>query len=69
MANREVVLNHDRIRNPQTITKVVSDAFKAQGMSIHKNDCLDIIDDHSGGGRRIYKVKKAKYFDMGRNHG
>lgn len=62
MANKEVTLRHDQIRDPQTITKVVSDAFKEQvGCDIHKNDCVEIADDFSAG-KRVYKLKKVKFF-------
>jgi len=62
MAKKEVVVSHDSIRDPQRITKVVSDAFREQAdCDIHKNDCVDIQDDFSTG-RRIYKLKKVKYF-------
>ena len=66
MALKEVVVSHKDISNSQTITKVVSDAFKEQAdCDIHKHDCMDIQDDFSAG-KRIYKLKKVKYFDFGR---
>ena len=61
MANKEVVLKHKDISNSQTITKVVSDAFKEHGLDLHKNDCVEIADDFSTG-RRIYKLKNTKFF-------
>jgi len=61
MANKEVVIDHDRIRNPQTITQVVTEEFKKQGLNPHKNDCMDLQDDFSKG-KRIYKLKKVKLF-------
>lgn len=62
MAKKEVVVDHDKIRDPQTITDVVQRAFKDQAdCDIHKNDCVDIQDDFSSG-KRIYKLKKVKYF-------
>jgi len=62
MANKEVVLKHTDISNSQTITKVVANAFKEQAdCDIHKNDCVEIADDFSTG-RRIYKLKKVRYF-------
>ncbi len=61
MANKEIVVNHDDIRNPQTITKVVSDAFKAQKVDIHKNDCVEIVDDNRAR-KRVYTVKNVKFF-------
>ena len=61
MSDKEVTVSYDSIRNPQTITKVVNDACKAQGLDIHKNDVLSIEDD-SGAGKRVYKFKSRKLF-------
>jgi hypothetical protein len=62
MANKEVVVSHKDIQDPQKITRVVEDAFKEQaGCDAHKNDCVDLVDDFSTG-RRIYKLKKVKFF-------
>ena len=60
MAKKEVSLPFDKIRDPQTITKVVSDAFKEQGLDVHANEC-EQVDDHSSQ-RRIYKIKSRKFF-------
>ena len=61
MANKEVVIDHDKIRNSQTITKVVTDEFKKHGLNPHKNDCMEMYDDHSAG-KRVYKLKSHKLF-------
>ena len=61
MSHKEIQISHDKILDPQSITKVVSDAFKEQGTNIHTNDCVDMVDDFSAG-KRIYKVKKVKFF-------
>ena len=61
MANKEIVIEHDRLRNSQTITKVVSDEFKKHGLNIHKNDCMELSDDF-GKSKRVYKLKNIKMF-------
>jgi len=61
MANKEITVNHNQIRDPQTITKVVSDAFRRQGVNIHKNDCVELVDDFSAS-KRVYKIKNMKFF-------
>lgn len=58
---KEIVIDHDKIRDSQTITKVVSEAFKKEGLNIHKNDCLTMEDDHTTG-KRYYKLKNTKFF-------
>jgi len=61
MADKEVVIDHARLKDPQKITQVVTEEFKRQGVNPHKNDCVDLQDDFSAG-KRIYKLKKVKYF-------
>jgi len=39
--------------------------FKENDLDIHKNEVVDITDDHDAEVRR-YKVRKVKYFDMGK---
>lgn len=61
MADKEISLPFDRISNSQTINKVVADEMKQRGLDIHKNECSDMVDDHSQQ-RRIYKFKSRKFF-------
>lgn len=65
MSLKEIQISHDKLRDSQTITKVVSDAFKERDLNAHKNDCVELVDDFSAG-KRIYKLKKQVFFDMGR---
>ena len=60
MARNEIVIDHERLRNPETITKVVSDEFKARGLDIHRHEATT-EDDHSRG-KRVYKIKSTKFF-------
>ena len=61
MANKEIVIDHDKIRNSQTITQVVTEEFKKHGLNPHKNDCVEMQDDDKAG-KRIYKLKNVKFF-------
>jgi len=62
---KEIQVSHEKLSDPQTITEVNKRAFKEAGLDIHKNDVVELIDDHSKG-KRIYKIKNTKFFDMGR---
>lgn len=63
MADKEIVIDHELIRNPQTITQVQEKAFKDHGLDMHANEVNEIIDDHKAG-KRILKVKNTKYFTV-----
>jgi hypothetical protein len=65
MAHKEIRIKHERLRNPETITQVNENAFKENDLDIHKNEVDELVDDHKRG-ERIYKVRKVKFFDMGR---
>ena len=65
MADKEIRIPFDEIRDPQTITQRNIRAFKENDMSIHHNDVLSLTDDHSRK-QRILKIKKVRFFDMGR---
>jgi len=65
MAKKELRIGFDKISNPQTITRENIRLFKEHGLDTKKNEVDEIVDDHSTG-QRIYKVRKVKYFDMGR---
>ena len=61
MADKEIVLDHKDIENPQTITEVQSRAFKERGLDLLKDDVKERIDDFSTG-KRILKVKAPKKY-------
>jgi len=60
MPRKEITIPHKNLRDPQTITRVVSDAFKEHGLDIHRHEA-DHADDHATG-RRIYKIKNVKFY-------
>ena len=64
MALKEIHVPFDQVSNPQTITKVNKKLFADRDMDIHKNEVVDLIDDYSMQ-KRVYKIRKVKYFDMG----
>jgi hypothetical protein len=68
MSLKEISVDHSKIRNPQTITGVVEKEFAKNGIDIHRNECVDIKDDHSAG-KRIYKLKNVKYFGSWKHRG
>jgi len=59
----EIIINHNEIANPQTITDVMERKFQAKGLNIHVNEVTDLQDDHKKGVRKI-TVKGTKYFMM-----
>ncbi len=66
MANKEIIIPHSEIQNPQTITDVNRRAFKEAGLDIHKHDVREMHDDHTRG-VRVMKIKKpTRYFFMGK---
>lgn len=65
MAKKELRIGFDRIRDPQTITQENARLFKENDLDIKTNEVDSITDDHSTK-QRIYKIRKVKYFDMGR---
>lgn len=64
MADKEIVIDHELIRNPQTITQIQERIFNEHGVDMHKHEVNELIDDHDAG-KRILKVKNKKYFIMG----
>ena len=60
MARKEITIAHDRLRDPQTITKVVSDEFAQRGLDIHRHEASH-EDDHRAG-TRVYKIKSVKFY-------
>lgn len=61
MADTEIHVDFDKIRDPQTITQENIKMFKSKGLDIHKNEVNEIVDDHKKQ-KRIYKIKNVKYF-------
>ena len=58
---KEFLIKHDKIKDPQTITKVQEAEFKKHGVDMHINDVMELEDDHDKGVRRL-KIKNTKYF-------
>lgn len=68
MASRkEIVIDHERLRDPNTITPITQKAFKDAGFDIHRDEATT-EDDH-GKGKRVYKIRNVRYFDLGRKSG
>jgi hypothetical protein len=65
LANKEIRIPHDKIKDTQTITKVTTDAMKEAGCDIHVNEVSDIQDDFKAR-ERILSVEKRHYFTVGR---
>lgn len=59
---KEVVIPHTKIRDPQTITQVQTDAMARQGLDIHRDEVTEITDDHDHGTRRLKVRAPTKYF-------
>ena len=66
MAKRELVIPHDQISDPQTITERNEQAFKEAGLDMHRHE-VDSLEDDFKKGVRILKVRNVKYFDLGRS--
>jgi hypothetical protein len=60
----EIIISHDKIRDPQSITDVMEREFKAKDMDIHQHEVTHLEDDHKRGVRKI-TVKNTKYFTVG----
>ena len=56
---------YSKLGGSQEITQNNVRLFKENDLDIHKNEVVDITDDHDAEVRR-YKVRKVKYFDMGK---
>jgi len=59
--NKEIHVPFSQINDSRTITSVNKKLFAERDMDIHKNEAVDIIDDHSAQ-KRVYKIRKVKYF-------
>ena len=65
MAGKEVIVPHEELSDPNTITQVNEKMFKDNDLNIHTNEVEDITDDFQRKVRR-YKIRNTRYFDMGR---
>ena len=65
MADKEVRIDFERIRDPDKVTEVNVQEFKKRGLDIHRHDVIELIDDHSRK-VRVLKIRDRKYFDLGR---
>ena len=65
---REFRIDHDKISDPQMITKANVKAFKEQGLDIHRHEVERLEDDH-GKKQRVYRVKNTKYYGSWKHRG
>ena len=61
MANKEIHIPIETIRDPQTITAVNKKLIAENDMDIHKNEVVKLEDDHTLG-KRVIRLRKVKYF-------
>lgn len=59
MANVEIRIPHDKIRDSQTLTQVQRRAYKDRGLDMSMNDVVS-LDDDFGRKERVIKVKGNK---------
>ncbi|MCH7557722.1 MAG: hypothetical protein IIB56_09740 [Planctomycetes bacterium] len=59
--SKEILIDHDEIRDSQTITGVIERKFKERGLNIHMNDVERLYDDHDKK-VRVLTIKNTKYF-------
>jgi len=59
--NKEIQVPFSKINDSRTITAVNKRLFAERDMDIHKNEAVDIIDDHAAQ-KRVYKIRNVKYF-------
>ena len=65
MARKEVRIDHDRLRNPETVEKVLQGELKKHGLDVHRHetDFEDVFtDDTRSKGHRVFKTKNVKYY-------
>lgn len=62
MANKEIAVPFDKIRDPHTITQFNEKLFKDNDLNVHHNEIGEIVDDHDKQVRVYRKIKKVKYF-------
>lgn len=59
--SREIRIPHDKIRNPQTLTREFEERFRAEGLDLHVHE-VEKIDEDDKRGERVLQVKNTKYF-------
>jgi hypothetical protein len=60
---RELRLKHDELGTSQTITQIMEERFKREGLDLHRHEVLELEDDWKRK-ERILKIKTTKYFVM-----
>lgn len=65
MANKEWVISHEELKDPQKVTKRNLAEFAKHGENMHTLEVDKITDDFDKK-VRILQVRPRKYFDMGR---
>ena len=61
----EIIIPHDKIRDPQGVQPVVEAAFKEKGLNCHVHEVRTLEDDDRKGIRRL-EVVSTKSFCVGR---
>lgn len=65
---KEIIIPHEEISNPQTITEVQEKKFKEAGLNMHLNEVDNIDEDFVKKVRRL-KIRNVKYFGNWRHRG
>ena len=60
---KEILIDHDKIQDPQTITQVVTNEMKARDLDVHRHE-VEVIDDDYKKGVRKLRVKNTMYFQV-----
>jgi hypothetical protein len=58
---REFRVDHDKLRDPQTITQENIKLFKEQGLDIHRHE-VERLEDDPKIEKRVLRVKNTKYY-------
>lgn len=56
-------MDDPRFMNSQTITETVRRKFQSEGLDMHMNDVLELIDDHDRR-ERVLKVKTPRAYSI-----
>lgn len=66
MADKEIRIPFERIRDSRKITKVNREEMSKRDLDIHRHEVVKLEDDHSRG-ERVLKVRKlGTFIDLGR---
>lgn len=60
--DREIIIKHDEIRDPQTITDVNKKVFAENGLDFNKHEAT--FEDDNDKGVRVMRVKNRKVFSV-----